>query len=160
MLVVPKILLSGTSLYSINLKRNRIRLACKELKMLSIALGRYRFHVGSYPTNEEGLKVLAYHSPFEWREIRRKHSGWDGPYIRRLSNDPWGKNYVYKEGEGGDLPILFSCGPDREAGTSDDLYAIKIDFYIPFYDTSWTNEWMSAEFRELKKVKRYIIPVE
>ena len=59
----------------------------KSIDSVAVALGRYRYHVGSYPSNEEGLEALAAITP------RKK--GWNGPYVNHVVKDPWGHDYVY-----------------------------------------------------------------
>ena len=127
--------------------------ARKAMDALSVALGRYKFHVGAYPTTEEGLKVLAYRRPEEIRVIRKAHPpknglcGWDGPYVDHIVNDPWGHEYVYETRPEGGPPILYSKGPDGRAGTTDDVMPDQLSFEKAFRDTSWTNSWAPAELR-------------
>ena len=128
-------------------------MARKAMDSLSVALGRYKFHVGEYPTTEEGLKVLAYRRPEEIRKIRRAHPakdgfrGWDGPYVDHIVNDPWGHEYVTETRPEGGNPILYSKGPDGRAGTTDDVMPDQLSFDAAFRDTTWTNNWAPAELR-------------
>ena len=121
------------------------RIECKPLQArqsmdaLTIALGRYKFHVGEYPTTEEGLNALAAKA---WRR-----KGWDGPYINHVVNDPWGNAYVYEARPEGGHPILYSKGPDGLAGTADDVMPVQENFDEPFRDTSWTNGWAPYRLR-------------
>ena len=64
--------------------------ASKSVDAVAVALGRYRYHVGTYPSNEEGLEALAAITP------RKK--GWNGPYVNHVVQDPWGHDYVAGEG--------------------------------------------------------------
>ena len=127
--------------------------ARKAMDSLSVALGRYKFHVGEYPTNEEGLEVLAYRRPEEIRKIRRAHpakdglTGWDGPYVDHIVKDPWGHAYVYETRPEGGTPVLYSKGPDGRAGTTDDVMPDQLSFEAAFRDTTWTNNWAPAELR-------------
>ena len=127
--------------------------ARKAMDSLSVALGRYKFHVGEYPTNEEGLEVLAYRRPEEIRKIRKAHPpknglcGWDGPYVDHIVNDPWGHPYVYETRPEGGHPVLYSRGPDGRIGTTDDVLPDQLSFEKAFTDTSWTNGWAPAELR-------------
>ena len=114
---------------------------------LSVALGRYRFHVGEYPTTEEGLKVLAYRKPDEIRRIRKAHKGWDGPYVNHIVDDPWGHEYVYETRPEGGNPVLYSKGPNGRAGDDDDVLPDQLSFDAAFRDTTWTNNWAPAELR-------------
>lgn len=122
-------------------------MARKAMNSLTIALGRYKFHVGEYPTDEEGLKVLAYRRPEELRIIRKIHPSWEGPYIDHVVKDPWGNDYIYETRPEGGNPVLYSKGPDGRAGTTDDLLPDQAAFEAPFRDTTWTNHWAPAEYR-------------
>ena len=122
-------------------------MARKAMDSLSVALGRYKFHVGDYPPVEEGLKVLAYRKPEEIRLVRRQHKGWDGPYVNHIVKDPWGHEYVYDLGGANGHPVLYSKGPDGRAGTDDDILPDQLSFDAPFKDTTWTNNWAPCELR-------------
>lgn len=122
-------------------------MARKAMDSLSVALGRYRFHVGEYPDNEEGLAVLAYRKPDEIRRIRRRHPGWDGPYVNHVVKDPWGNDYYYERRPEGGNPILYSKGPNGRAGDDDDVLPDQTSFDAAFRDTSWTNRWAPCELR-------------
>ena len=121
--------------------------ARKAMDALSVALGRDRFHVGEYPTNEEGLKVLAYRKPDEIRRIRKAHKTWDGPYVNHIVDDPWGHEYVYETRPEGGTPVLYSKGPNGRAGDDDDVLPDQLSFDAAFRDTTWTNSWAPAELR-------------
>lgn len=108
--------------------------ALRHLDTLAVALGRYRFHTGSFPSAEQGLAALV-------RDPQVPK--WDGPYISLLKNDPWGTPFVYEPAAGG-LPGLASCGPDRARGTADDLTPDPARFDP---GTAWTNGWVSAGLR-------------
>ena len=136
----------GLSLGKKRIERKPLQ-ARKAMDSLSVALGRYKFHVGEYPSTEEGLAVLAYRKPNEIRKIRAKHKGWDGPYVNHIVNDPWGREYVYETRPEGGNPILYSKGPDGRAGTLDDVLPEQLSFEAPFRDTTWTNNWAPCELR-------------
>ncbi len=111
----------------------------KSMDALAVALGRYRYHVGSYPTTAEGLEQLAF------KTVRRP--GWNGPYIRQVVKDPWGHEYVYVSNGEAVNPTLYSKGPDGLAGTTDDILPDPKLFDEPFRDTSWTKGWMPHHLR-------------
>lgn len=113
--------------------------ARQSIDALTQACGRYKFHVGRYPTTAEGLQELA--------AIRTGLKGWFGPYIKKVVPDPWGNDYVYEEREGGGHPVLYSKGPDGRAGTTDDVLPDQKMFDKPFLDTTWTNRWMPYQLR-------------
>lgn len=113
----------------------------KSLDALAVALGRYRYHTGQYPTEEEGLFILA--------STQVVKAGWNGPYIHggKILKDPWKRDYIYIPGEAGGEPSLFSMGPDGKPGTNDDVLANPALFDEPFRDTSWTKDWVPYRLR-------------
>ncbi len=137
---------NGIGLGKARIERKPLQ-AQKAMRALSVALGRYKFHVGAYPTTEEGLHVLAFRRPNEIRRLRRAHPGWDGPYVNHIVPDPWGNDYVYETRPEGGPPVLYSKGPDGRAGTTDDVLPDQLAFEEPFRDTTWTNGWAPCELR-------------
>ena len=113
--------------------------ATNSVEALAVALGRYRYHTGTYPTTGEGLRQLA--------AILPGVKGWNGPYIKRVVKDPWGKEYEYVSNGANETPTLYSCGADRTAGTSDDIMADPASFDKPFRDKSWLKGWMPYTLR-------------
>ena len=137
---------NGVGLGRARIERKPLQ-ARKSMAALAVALGRYKFHVGSYPTTEEGLYVLAFRKPGEIQRIRRQHPGWDGPYVDHIVPDPWGNDYVYETRPEGGVPVLYSKGADGRAGTTDDVLPDPKAFDEPFRDTTWTNGWSPCELR-------------
>lgn len=74
----------------------------------------YRVHMGGYPTTEEGLDALI-NPPSD------EASNWQGPYIKKLPNDPWGMPYQYRQpAEKSSAPYdLWSFGPDKKESEDD-----------------------------------------
>lgn len=112
--------------------------ARKSMDALAVALGRYKFHVGHYPSTEEGLAALTNLTP--------KVVGWNGPYCKRIVKDPWGNDYYYERLDEG-YPILYSRGPDGRMGSIDDIMSNQSLFEEPFKDTTWTNSWVPYKYR-------------
>lgn len=111
--------------------------AMRHVDVLAEALGRYCFHVGAYPTHEQGLLALA-RRPADVPK-------WNGPYINQLRADPWGTPFVYEPpSEPGAWPTLLACGADKLRGTADDIAPDPARFDP---GTEWTNGWLSAEER-------------
>lgn len=108
--------------------------AIKSLNNLATALGRYRFHVGAYPSAEQGLKALIEDPGVE---------GWNGPYIIQLKSDPWDTPYCYAVDASGNADV-FTAGPDHVPGTPDDLRP-ESESYDP--GTDWTNGWLKVKDR-------------
>lgn len=127
-------------------KSKMIASASNSVHALAIALGRFQYHTGRYPTAEEGLKFLAY--KLERPELRRVPvEGWDGPYIERILPDPWGREYVYDPSDEKSTPVLFSLGPDGLPGTADDIVVDPADYDEPFRDKSWLKGWVPQHLR-------------
>ncbi len=73
------------------------------------ALKLYRLDQGRYPSQAQGLKVLAE------RPADASASNWRS-YLERLPNDPWGKPYQYlNPGVNGEIDV-FSLGADGQPG--------------------------------------------
>lgn len=136
--VLAVLLLMGVMLTSRSRQAAKLRearrppsvVATEELEALAAAIGRFRLHMGRWPTSEEGLKALV---------VNPGHPHWNGAYINILHPDPWGAGYVYRELSNG--VTLASCGPDLRFGTPDDLHADPLDFDV---GSAWTNSWKRA----------------
>ncbi len=75
------------------------------------ALDLYEMDVGEYPQRLEDLIT-----PPAGVE------NWNGPYLRKLPKDPWGRNYYYKyPGEHNTDYDLASLGKDGVLDTEDDV---------------------------------------
>jgi general secretion pathway protein G len=111
--------------------------AMRHVDVLAEALGRYRFHVGAYPTPKLGLAALAYRPA----DVPK----WNGPYINQLRADPWGTPFFYEPpSDPSSLPTLICFGADKLRGTADDITPDPARFDP---GTEWTNGWLSAEDR-------------
>lgn len=84
------------------------------------ALDMYEADNGFYPTTEQGLEALLVQPSTD-----PAPKNWKGPYLKSdtIPNDPWGKPYIYScpgthNPSGYDL---YSCGPDGQEGTDDDI---------------------------------------
>lgn len=90
-----------------------------DIKGLENALTAYKVQNGFYPTTEQGLEALVQKATSE--PVPRKFP--DGGFLSTsyLPKDPWGNDYqLLSPGEKGRIDI-FSMGPDRVAGTEDDI---------------------------------------
>lgn len=111
-------------------KKADVRTAQAQIGNVVASLKMYAADMKTFPLTEEGLKLLV--TAPEDEAIARN---WDGPYIEggKLPIDPWGSEFQYEygtesTGEDGtdaaavaDFPRIFSLGPDRQPGTSDDI---------------------------------------
>jgi general secretion pathway protein G len=85
-----------------------------DISTIKMSLARYRSITGRYPTTEQGLATLVTQptEPYIGR----------GTLLSSMPKDPWGSDYIYfcpgrVHPESYDL---YSAGPDRIPGTSDD----------------------------------------
>lgn len=96
------------------LSGSKTKAAKIQLETVMNSLHYYNIDVGTYPSQEQGLKLLWTANGIE---------GWDGPYVRREEQliDPWGRPLLYAV-PGTDGPFeLKSLGADgKEGGTGAD----------------------------------------
>ncbi len=91
--------------------------AMVDIQQLEAALDMYKLRNGFYPVTEQGLQALVV-APTSQPTPRVFP---DGGFIKRLPKDPWGEDYIMvSPGQLGKID-LFSKGPDRTAGTEDDI---------------------------------------
>lgn len=81
---------------------------------LETPLMTYRVHMGNYPSTEEGLAALK-DKPSD------DASNWQGPYIKKLSDDPWGNAYQYAfpGTHNTESYDIWSYGPDGKESSDD-----------------------------------------
>lgn len=92
-------------------KRPPEAVAGADLRVLRIALERFRFDCRRYPTSADGLRSLVQDHGF---------IGWRGNYVNLVRPDPWRRVYVYRS-DGKAVQTLLSVGRDGREGTSDDV---------------------------------------
>ena len=81
-----------------------------QVQNLAGTLDLYRLDVGSYPSEELGIRALI--------ERPSDAERWNGPYLRKreMLIDPWGRSYMYRyPGEHGEFD-LYSLGADHAEG--------------------------------------------
>jgi len=88
-----------------------------DLQSISTQLKLYNGMNGFYPTQSQGLQALvtmpsSAPAPRQWHQYFEKvpHDPWDSPY-----------NYVFPGRHNPNSFDLYSSGPDRQAGTADDI---------------------------------------
>lgn len=98
------------------LGRAKIKIAGQSVERISTVFDMYKLDVGTYPTEEQGLKALI-----------TQPSGtpnWHGPYLKdaKLPEDPWNHPYVYKipSSRPGHEYDLCSLGPTGKTGGTGD----------------------------------------
>ena len=89
----------------------RIAKAKQDIREIETALTLYRLDNFRYPTTEQGLDALVN------RPADPALSHWkEGGYVKRMSKDPWSRDYVYESpGTHGDYD-LYSLGADGQPG--------------------------------------------
>lgn len=101
----------------------RILKAKQDIRTLENALRMYKLDNLFYPSTDQGLDALIHEPTTE--PVPKKWAK-DG-YIDRLSDDPWGKPYIYLQpGIHGSFDI-YSVGPDGQPETEDDLGNWNLD---------------------------------
>lgn len=84
-----------------------------QLDTLDLALQTYYLDCGSFPSAEQGLESL-------WTKpaVSPVPESWNGPYLmKKLSKDPWSREYVYKIPGPNGLPYgIASLGADGQDG--------------------------------------------
>ena len=101
---------------------SQVQKATIELAAIKTALSTYYLHVGSYPSQQDGLSALE--SPPANLANPRK---WAGPYIDggTVPMDPWNQPYQYNIGVAANgisqQVSISSMGPDMQANSADDI---------------------------------------
>jgi len=94
----------------------KITAARADIANIEVGLDAFEVDCGRYPSSEEGIKALL--------EQPSNADNWHGEYLKRgMPKDPWSAPYIYRcpgqhNTNGYDL---FSCGPDGQEGTADDI---------------------------------------
>jgi len=89
----------------------RIAKARQDIQAMETALTLYKLDNFRFPTSEQGLRALV-EKPAD-PDIRN----WkEGGYVKRLSKDPWGRDYLYESpGTHGEIDV-YTLGADGQAG--------------------------------------------
>jgi general secretion pathway protein G len=112
-------------------KKADLRTAQVQIGNIASALKLYAADMKSFPTTEEGLELLV-----KAPEDEALARNWSGPYLEdgKIPLDPWGSPLGYEydvaDATGTDssnpastpeFPRIFSLGPDKQPGTTDDI---------------------------------------
>ena len=92
--------------------------AYQDFQKLSEAVNAYHSATGSFPTSEQGFKIMIVRpnpSPPNWKQT-----------LKVVPLDPWGNEYLYRltVREGKETPEIVSCGADGRLGSQDDLSSL------------------------------------
>ena len=106
-------------------KKAEINTAKTQIGLFQSALQKYEFDTRGLPMTEQGLAALTAPPAASDETGAVASTGWDGPYLDSIPDDPWGTPYQYEypPSRGSGLrPDIWSLGPDRTDGTVDDVW--------------------------------------
>lgn len=90
-----------------------------QISVLSQSCKTFKLHMGYFPNSLDDLLAMpAGTTPGKWR----------GPYIDNVSQvplDSWGNPFTYSADELNNRVQIVSSGPDRQAGTTDDVSNVR-----------------------------------
>jgi len=116
MVVVAIIAILGATVVPLIMDRPneaRVVRAKNDIASYSSALELYKLDNFNYPSSDQGLEALVTKPSGDPEPVNWNRSG----YVKKLSKDPWGRDYIY-ENEGGDFEII-SLGNDGVEGGED-----------------------------------------
>lgn len=93
---------------------SKVKAVNMQMEGFKSALELYFLDVGTYPTEEQGLKALVSNPGVP---------GWNGPYLRegQVPQDPWTHDYLYRNPVEGAAFRIISRGRDgRDGGAGED----------------------------------------
>ena len=97
----------------------RVQKAKADIATIEQGLELYRLQIGTYPTTTQGLKALV-GAPAGVDAARYQAGG----YVKRLPQDPWGRDYLYAspgQHSPADIWTLGADGKDGGEGIDADL---------------------------------------
>ncbi|MBI1392941.1 MAG: type II secretion system protein GspG [Alphaproteobacteria bacterium] len=109
MIIAMLATLVGPRLFA-QLDRSKSTTAEIQIKALSTAIEQMRLDIGRYPTEQEGLGLLA--------DNLGGDPDWMGPYLdEAVPDDPWKRPYIYlAPAEAGTRPLIVSYGANGTEG--------------------------------------------
>lgn len=94
-----------------NVDKARVEKARQDIHALEAALDLYKLDNLTYPTTEQGLAALKT-KPADPNLINYNEQG----YVKRLSKDPWGNDYIYEFPGSHGAYDLYTLGADKQPG--------------------------------------------
>ncbi len=93
-------------------EKSKVHTTQAQISLLGNAVKDYYMDLSEYPKSLDDLLKNPGAS-----------SKWDGPYLEKdkLPEDAWGEPYDYQLDKGGKSFKIFSKGPDKTAGSADDI---------------------------------------
>ena len=91
----------------------RVTKAQSDISAIENALKFYKLDNFTYPSSAQGLKAL--------NANPGSSKNWSGPYLEKLTKDPWGNDYQYRyPGTKGGKVDIYSFGADGSEGGTDE----------------------------------------
>jgi general secretion pathway protein G len=111
--------------YTKHILTSRIRATMADISELETSLATFQLDTGRFPTTDEGLPALV-------RVPADLVGAWNGPYVKMITTDKWGNPYRYlcPAPEDPGTYLLFSCGPDGQEYTDDDITQYTTDTVV------------------------------
>lgn len=95
--------------YFDTVSKSKVKVARAQMDSLEKALEQYRFDVGAFPSQEQGLEALTTQPTGTAK--------WQGPYLKKaVPLDPWGNGYIYTLSANKKDIDITSLGSDKQAG--------------------------------------------
>ncbi|AHC13535.1 type II secretion system major pseudopilin GspG [Salinispira pacifica] len=113
-LAIMLILGGGISVSSRGFIHSARRVSARnQIETYRLALSKYHFDCGTYPSDEQGLDAL-WEKPY----LYPVPESWSGPYLeRKPGEDPWGHEFIYRRANRYNLPFIIICtGADGKEG--------------------------------------------
>jgi general secretion pathway protein G len=110
-IIIGLLISMGGVAWMTHLKNAQVKITRAKIKgTLRTELDLYYTTHGSYPTSDQGLRVLIEDAEAE------------GEDLEDLLKDPWGSEFLYEcPGKEGRKYDLWSLGPDKQDGTGDEI---------------------------------------
>ena len=140
------VLLAGIILpnYVKRVEKAKMVRAEMDIANLETAIAMYANDMGGYFGNLTG-DISPVNTGLVYGPGDTSQNRWRGPYIKGISKDPWGNDYrFYSKGNTPPHPpevvpptnlnyYIFSCGKDKNPGTSDDINNWDVSKYWEKY---------------------------
>jgi general secretion pathway protein G len=112
-------------IYTGQIQKSKIRATLADISQLETSLAAFQLDNGRFPTTDEGLGALV-------RAPAELVGSWSGPYVKMITPDKWGRPYRYICPAPDDPTgyLLFSCGPDGQEYTDDDITQYTTDVTV------------------------------
>ncbi len=104
----------------------QLKKAAVDIQKLESAVNMYELSTNSKPTTEQGLEALVDVPTIDPIPSNYPEDG----FVKRLSKDPWGNDYILLNPGQVDRVDIYSLGPDGQDGTDDDIGTWNLNDYL------------------------------